>query len=77
MTYTSIDDLVDEWGRLIFLGTHFVQIMKIGANTFGALVFHDGNRVGNPRRIGNGVDKLDFVKLVNFLLYFFCLIWCS
>ena len=39
MTRTSIDNLVDEWGRVIFLWTCFVQIAKIGANTYGDLFF--------------------------------------
>ena len=67
--------MVDEWGRVIFFGTCFVQIVKIGENTYGALFFHDGNRVGNLRCVSDSVDKPDFVKLVNFSFYFFCLGW--
>ena len=75
MSRTSIDDLVDEWGGIIVLGTSFVQIPKIGANTYGALFFHNGNKVGNPRCVSDGVDKLVFMKLIDFLFYCFCLLW--
>ena len=57
------------------LGNFFVQIPKIGANAYGALFFHDGNRVEKPIHIGDGVDKPSFVNLVNFSLYLFCLRW--
>ena len=73
MTHTSIDDLVDESGRVNVLGTCFVKITKISANTYGALFFHDGNRVRNPRCVSNGVDKHGFVKIINFSFYFLCL----
>ena len=69
MARTSIDDLVDEWGGVIFIGTCFVQILKIGANTYCALFFHDGNKVGNPRCVSNGVDKPIFVKIIDFSFY--------
>ena len=75
MTHTSIDDLVNEWGRVIVLGTCFVQIAKISANAYGALFFHDWNRVGNPRRVSDGVDKPGFVKLFDFSFYCFYLGW--
>ena len=73
MASASIDNLVDEGGGIIVFRTSFVQILKISADVYRALFFHDGNRFGNPRCIGDGVDKLDFVKLVDFLLYCFCL----
>ena len=44
----NVDNLVDEWVRVIFLWTGFVQITKIGTNAYGALFFHDGSMVGNP-----------------------------
>ena len=75
MSNTCIDDLVDEWCGVIVFGTSFVEIQKISADTYCALFFHDGNRVGNPQCIGDGVDKPSFVKLINFLLYFFYLRW--
>ena len=65
MSCTRFDDLVDEWSGIIFFGARFVQIPKIGTHAYGALFFHDGNRVGNPRCIGNGVDKPEFVKLID------------
>ena len=73
MSSRSIDDLVDEWGGIIVFRTIFVQISKINANVYNALFFHDGNRVGNPRCIGDGVDKPGFVKLIDFSFYCFCL----
>ena len=75
MSCASIDDLVDEWSGIIVLRKSFVQIPKISANAYGVMFLHDGNNVGNPRCIGDGVDKPSFVKVVNFLLYFFCLRW--
>ena len=73
MASANIDNLVDEGGGIIVFRTNFVQIPKIGADTYGALFFHDENRVRNPRCIGNGVDKPGFVKLVEFSFYWFCL----
>ena len=75
MSCTRIDDLVDEWSGVIVFRESFVQILKIGANAYCALFFHDGNRVRNPRCIGDGVDKPNFVKLVDFSLYWFYLRW--
>ena len=48
VSYTSIDDLVNEWGRVIVLWTCFFQIAKIDTDANGDLFFHDRNRVGNP-----------------------------
>ena len=69
MIGTRIDDLVDEWSGVIVFRTSFAQILKINVNVYRALFFHDGNKFGNPRCIGDGVDKLGFVKLVDFSLY--------
>ena len=73
MASASINNLVDEGGGIIVFRTSFVQIQKISADAYGALFFHDRNKVGNPGCIGDGVDKPDFVKLVDFSLDFFCL----
>ena len=48
MTDASINDLVDELGRVVVLGTRFFQILEISIDANGALFFHDGNMVGNP-----------------------------
>ena len=42
MIGTHIDNLVDEWCRVIVLGTCFVKILKISTDVNGALFFHDG-----------------------------------
>ena len=73
MSCASIDDLVDEWSGIILFRTSFFKLPKISANAYSALFFHDGNRVGNPGYIGDGVDKPGFVKLIDFYFYFFCL----
>ena len=75
MSCTKIDNLVDEWGRLIFLWTCFVQIVKIGTHTYGALFFHDRNKVGSPICVINAIDELKFVKLIDFSFYCFYLGW--
>ena len=69
MASASINKLVDEGGGIIVFRKSFFQIQKIGANAYGALFFHDGNRVRNPRCIGDGVDKPGFVKLIDFSFY--------
>ena len=66
MSCESIDDLVDEWGGIIVFRTRFVKIPKIGANAYGVQFFHHGNKVGNPRCVRDGVDKPEFVKLIDF-----------
>ena len=48
MYSTSVDDLVDERGRVVVFWTSFVQISEIGTDANVALFFHDENRVGNP-----------------------------
>ena len=51
------------------------SISKIGANTYGALFFHDENKVGNPICVSDGVYELGLVKLIYFSFYRFCLGW--
>lgn len=71
----SIDDLVDELGRVVVFWTRFFQISEISTDMNVALCFHDGNRVGNPWCVRYGVDKLSFVNLVDFSLNWFYLRW--
>ena len=73
MASASIDNLVDQGGGIIVFRKSFVQILKIGADAYDALFFHDGNRVRNPRCIGDGVDKTVFVKLFDISFYCFFL----
>ena len=75
MSCKHIDNLVDEWGSVILLLKSFVKIVKIGTNTYGALFFHDRNRVGNPWCVSDGVDKPDLMKLIEFSFNFFYLRW--
>jgi hypothetical protein len=63
---TIIDDLIDEGCWKVFLGTSIVDIAKVGADANRALFFVDGYRVGNPRRISDGVNESGRMQFVNF-----------
>ena len=43
-----IDDLVDERGWEVVLGTNMVEIVKVYADGNGSLFFVNGDRVGDP-----------------------------
>jgi hypothetical protein len=43
-----IDDLVDEGHRVVVLGTSFVEISIVNANTNGPLFLSNQNKVGDP-----------------------------
>jgi hypothetical protein len=50
---TFIDNLINEWGRIIILRTSLVQIPIINANPNCALFFSDQNEIGYPFSQGN------------------------
>jgi hypothetical protein len=59
MVGTIIDDLFDERGWKVFLGTSVVDITKVCADANSALFFFNGDRVGDPRNVSNGVNEPD------------------
>ena len=63
---TLIYDLVNKWCGEVVFGTSFVQIAKVGTNTNGALLFEDGNWVGHPSGIFNGLNETSLPELVYF-----------
>jgi len=68
-----IDELVDEWCRVILFGTRFVEILEISTNADGALFFHDGYRVRNLRRVSDRIGESNFLEFIDFLFDFLCL----
>ena len=65
MPHTLINDLVNKWSGEVFFGTSFVQIAKVGANTNGALFFEDGNWVGHPSGVFDGVNETSLLELID------------
>jgi hypothetical protein len=45
---TVVDNLIDEGGRKVVLGTSFIDINIINAYTDGALFLVDRDKIGNP-----------------------------
>ena len=58
--------LVNEWCGEVVFGTSFVQIVKVHANTDGALFLEDGNWVGHPSGVFNGLNKTKLLELIDF-----------
>jgi hypothetical protein len=52
-----IDNLIDERHGKVVFGTCIIKIVKVSANTNGALFFVDGYRVGNPRSVSDRINK--------------------
>jgi len=69
---SCIYNMVNEGCRVIVFGTCIVQVSKISIDTNGALFFHDGYRVRNPRGVSDRKNETNFVKLVDFLLDRLC-----
>ena len=65
MPPTFIDDLVDEWHRVIIFGAHDIKVAIISANTDGALFFVNRDGVRYPRCILDWVDEVSTMKLVD------------
>jgi hypothetical protein len=55
MSDTLIDNLVDESGWEVVFGTSMVEIAKVSANANSALFFVNGDGVGNPWGICDGL----------------------
>jgi hypothetical protein len=56
MADTVINNLVDERGWKFVFGTSMVEIMKFCADVNSALFFFNGDGVGYPRSVHNGVN---------------------
>ena len=54
---TLINDLVNKWCGEVVFGTSFVQIVKVSADSNSALFFEDGNRIGHPSGVLNGINE--------------------
>ena len=63
---TFINDLVNKWCGEVVFWTSFFQITKVGANTNGALFFEDGNWVGHPSGVLNGINETSLPELIDF-----------
>jgi len=72
---TLIKDLINEWCQEVVFRTCLIQVPKIHANTDRTLLLIHGNRVGDPFRQRNWVDKSCIEKHFNFRLYCRCLSW--
>jgi hypothetical protein len=59
MVGTIIDDLVDERGWEVVFGTSMVEIVKVCADVNSSLFFVNGDGVGDPRSVRNGVNEPD------------------
>jgi hypothetical protein len=57
MAGTIIDDLVDERGCEVVFGTIMVEIAKVCADANSSLFFVNGDGVGDPRSVRNGVTE--------------------
>ena len=66
MPHTLINDLVNKWCGDVVFWTSFFQIMKVGANTNGALFFKDGNLVRHPSGVFDGENETTLPKLIDF-----------
>jgi len=66
MACTFIDHLVDEWCRKVIFRADSVKVAIICAYANGALSFVDGDGVGYPRRVCNGVDESSATEFIYF-----------
>ena len=72
MSGTVINDLVNDRSGKIVLWTWQVQIIKVSIDMNGTLFFINGNRIGNPSGICNGIYKTRFMQFLD--LKFDCMI---
>jgi hypothetical protein len=54
---TIIDYLVDERGWEVVFGTSMVEVMKVCADMNSSMFFVNGDGVGDPRSVRNGVNE--------------------
>ena len=66
MPYTLINGLVNKWCGEVVFGTSLVQVMKVSENTDGALFFEDGNWVGHPSGVFDGINETSLLELIDF-----------
>ena len=66
MPRTLINDLVNKWCGEVVFGTRFVQVTKVNVDMDGALFFEDGNWVGHPSGVFNGVNETSLSELIDF-----------
>ena len=66
MPRTLVNDLVNERCGEVVFGTSLVQVAKVHADTDGALFLENGNWVGYPSGVFNGVNETSLLKLVDF-----------
>ena len=67
MASTCIDDLVDKRSGEVVFGTSQIQITEVSTHTNGSLLFINGNMIGNPSGIRNGVYKSFFAQFLNLI----------
>ena len=60
MASTCIDDLVDKRSGEVVFGTSQIQITEVSTHTNGSLLFINGNMIGNPSGIRDGVYETCF-----------------
>ena len=66
MPRTIFNDLVNERCGEVVFGTRFVQVAKVRADTDGALFLENGNWVGHPSGVFNGVNETSLLELIDF-----------
>ena len=66
MPHTLVNDLVNEWCGEVVFGTSLVQVVKVRADMDGALFLENGNWVGDPSGVFNGVNETSLLELIDF-----------
>ena len=66
MPRTLVNDLVNERCGEVVFGTSLVQVAKVRADTDGALFLKNGNWVGHPSGVFNGVNETSLLELIDF-----------
>ena len=66
MPRTLVNDLVNEQCGEVVFGTRFFQVTKVRGDMDGALLLENGNWVGHPSGVFNGVNETSLLKLVDF-----------
>ena len=65
MAGTCIDDLVDKPSGEVVFGTSQIQITEVSTHTNGSLLFINGNMIGNPSGIRDGVYETFFMQFLD------------
>jgi len=76
-TNTVINNLVNEWGQIIFLQTSAINISIIDAYTDCAMFLHDRDNMKYPINERNKVDETSMKDFFNFTLYLVSLLWMN